>query len=239
VLTNTATVTWDFATAGQAKATAALASGGSLLAQKVFTASGTYTPTAGMTRCVIECVGGGSGGNGLAGTAGVLMASGGGGSGGYSRKYATAADIGASKPVTIGAGGAGGPPSQNVGSAGGDTSVGTLCIAKGATPAAAGQWHQGGFGGVPGTGDVVAAGNPGQGGLYMLTSSSSNAFGGAGAGSYFGGGAPATPWTAGLVAAGVAGNYGAGGAGPTILNHGAAIGGSVGSAGIVIITEYA
>ena len=33
---------------------------------QVFTASGTYTPSASMTTCVIECVGGGGGGGGTA-----------------------------------------------------------------------------------------------------------------------------------------------------------------------------
>src|SRR5215471_2028348 len=51
------------------------------LAIRKFTASGTYTPTAGMVMCIIECVGGGGGGGGVVGTANYSLAGGGGGSG--------------------------------------------------------------------------------------------------------------------------------------------------------------
>ena len=37
---------------------------GGVIAIKVFTASGTYTPSPNMTTCVIECQGGGGGGGG-------------------------------------------------------------------------------------------------------------------------------------------------------------------------------
>src|SRR5262249_53625950 len=102
------------------------------LAVKVFNASGIYTPTPGMRMCVIECVAGGAGGCGSTGDASRYQIGGGGGAGAYARKLATAAQIGASIAVTIGVGGAGGPGSGNgAGAAGGDTSVGTLCLAKG------------------------------------------------------------------------------------------------------------
>src|SRR4051812_49429682 len=71
------------------------AGGGSLsIAVQTFTASGTYTPRAGMQFCVIELVGGGGGGGAANAGAGEYMVGGGGGAGGYSRKLATAADIG-------------------------------------------------------------------------------------------------------------------------------------------------
>ena len=77
---------------------------------KIFTANGTYTPTVGMSYCIIECVGGGGGGGGASdfGSINNVITGGGGGSGGYSRKKASAADIGVSKTVTIGAGGTAG-----------------------------------------------------------------------------------------------------------------------------------
>ena len=102
-------------------------SGGTLsVVSQVFTGSGTYTPTTGMSYCIIECVGGGGGGGGAAGGSGSAQVGGSGGGGGYARKYATAADIGASKAVTIGAAGAAGTAGNNAGGNGGDTSVGVL-----------------------------------------------------------------------------------------------------------------
>src|SRR6186713_630583 len=100
--------------------------------KKVFTSSTTYTPTSNMVHCIIECVGGGGGGGGAIISAAIgQYTGGGGGAGGYSRTYATAAMIGASQTVTIGAAGAGGAAGANNGTAGGSTSVGTLCIAGG------------------------------------------------------------------------------------------------------------
>src|SRR5215468_8638562 len=76
---------------------------------QVFTASGTYVPSANLVSAVVECVGGGGGGGGTPSeTTGYVGAGGGGGSGSYSRKYLTAAQIGASQTITIGAGGNGG-----------------------------------------------------------------------------------------------------------------------------------
>src|SRR6266446_102685 len=101
-----------------------------------FTASGTYTPTSGMLHCIIECGGGGGGSGGIVnGGAGTGGSPGGGGAGGYSRTYSTAAAIGASKTVTIGAAGA------------------------------AGASGSGGLGGVLGTGDVTGTGDPGGTGM--------------------------------------------------------------------------
>ena len=47
---------------------------------QVFTASGTYTPTANMSYCSIQCIGGGGGGGGAASTSSVHYSAGGGGS---------------------------------------------------------------------------------------------------------------------------------------------------------------
>src|ERR1700733_11610103 len=74
---------------------------------QTFTTTGTYTPSAGMKYALIEVVGGGAaaGGNQAVTTGGSTGS--GGGSGGYSRGIFTAATIGASQAVTIGAGGTG------------------------------------------------------------------------------------------------------------------------------------
>ena len=61
-----------------------------------FTASGTYTPSAGLIYCIIECVGGGGGGGGTTGGSSIANVARGGSGGGYSRKVATSAQIGAS-----------------------------------------------------------------------------------------------------------------------------------------------
>lgn len=206
-----------------------------ILNMQVFTANGTYTPTPGMATAVIECVGGGGGGAGVAGSTTFYTFGGGGGSGGYSKKLVTAAQVGASQVVTIGAGGAGGAAGSTGGAAGGDTSVGALCIGKGARNPGASAWNYPGLGGLPGTGDIAGAGNPGQPG-QQIAPASGIAVGGNGASSIFGGGAP-------INMLGGAGNnataYGAGGSGAFAATVATNYAGGNGSSGIVIITEYA
>ena len=208
------------------------------IAIQKFTASGTYTPTAGMTSCIIECVGGGGGGGGSLGNASYCLAGGGGGSGGYSRKLATAAQIGASQTVTIGAGGTGGVSNAS-GNAGGATSVGSLCSANGGGGGT--NSNSGGSCGAaatPGTGDLAAAGAPGGPGFYANNTSTFSPAG-AGGSSTFGGGAVASFTTAGNVAAGSnATGYGSGGSGGVTQVTSSSANGGAGSAGIVVITEY-
>jgi len=208
------------------------------LGTQVFVASGTWTPRPGMVTAIIEAVGGGAGGAGNSGGSGAFQYGYGGGSGGYSRKFVTAAQVGASLPVTIGAGGAGGAYNGAPG-AGGDTSVGTLCVARGAPSGGASSTAAAGPPGAPtGTGDVVAAGAPGQGG--------SNAVGvwtpaGGGGSSHFGGGAqPVSVPLAdpGFTAGNNASSYGGGGGGATTRNSASGPPGGAGSPGVVVITEY-
>jgi hypothetical protein len=164
-----------------------------VIKKQVFAASGTYTPSANMLHCIIECVGGGGGGGGSAGTSGSIYGGGGGGSGAYSRLLATAATIGASQTVTIGAAGTGGATGANNGTAGGDTSVGTLCIGKGGAFGGGGSSASsgiGGLGGVAGTGDIAAAGNSAFNGVATGTLNPILPSG-AGAASFFGGLRPA------------------------------------------------
>lgn len=203
---------------------------------QVFAASGTYTPTTGMVYCTIEVVGGAGGGGGTVNSAaGSNICVGGGGSGGYSRKTSTAAAIGASQTVTIGAGGTAGANTGAAGGNGGDTSLGAICIGKGGT---GGVGSTGGFaggaGGIAGTGDFVPVGNSGGSGVNALAASAT-ASGGFGAPSFFGGGV-ASRNTTGAGANGA--NYGAGGAGAFSTNAGGAAAGGIGAAGVIIITEY-
>ncbi|MET4187610.1 hypothetical protein ABIB86_000441 [Bradyrhizobium sp. JR1.7] len=207
---------------------------------QVFAANGTYTPSAGMLYCVIECVGGGGGGGGVAGAATGYFGAGGGASGGYSKKTASAATIGASQAVTIGPAGSGGASGANNGSAGGDTSVGSLCIAKGGSGGTAGSnalVGQGGAGGIAGTGDLAIPGAPGGNGFYNGTASNIQAPSGCGGSSTFGGGAPGV-WGAGANSGVAATGKGSGGSGAYVAAAASNAAGGAGASGTVIITEY-
>jgi len=112
-------------------------SGGGSLNIVTYTSSGTYTPPANLIAAVVSCVAGGSGGgSGRRGATGTLRLGGQGAPGnGIVRRLMTAAEIGASVAVTVGAGGAGGAAQTtdntngNSGSTGGTTSFGALVVA--------------------------------------------------------------------------------------------------------------
>ena len=104
-----------------------------------YTGSATWTKPAGLKELFVVCIGGGAGGgSGSRGASGVLRRGGGGGGGTVIvwRKI-SAAELGATETVTVGAGGAGGAAvtaddtDGNDGTAGGDTSFGALVLAKG------------------------------------------------------------------------------------------------------------
>ena len=213
---------------------------------QIFTSTGTYTPTAGMTYCIIEALGGGAGGASAVAAGSTLISGGsGGGMGAYVKALYTAATIGTSQVVTIGAGG--GSDAD-----GGTTTVGTLVTANGGikgntTVAAQSIFALGGGGGtgsasssvasVSFTGNAggVAMGTAGIGGPYVIT-------GGAGAPSVFGGSQTAVGTntaatrTNGLSAT----SYGAGGGGGIVVSDNSGLGATGGSGfkGIVIITEF-
>lgn len=207
----------------------------SVVVQKL-TASGTYTPTAGMLHCIIECVGGGGAGGGAAGSATGVKGGHGGNSGGYSRKYATAAAVGASQTVTIGAGGTAGTAGDNSGGAGGDTSVGTLCIAKGGPGGNSGPVDQA-AGAVAGTGDVALPGNLGFPG-YSATVITANPVMGGGAPSHLSGGAKGQIASNSAAGTAAIANSGAGGSGAAFNSSASTAAGGAGGSGIVIITEF-
>jgi hypothetical protein len=226
--------------------------GGRLLAVQVFSTAGstTYTPTAGMVNCIIETLGAGAGAGGVGTAASNYYAGSGGGSGAYSRAFKTAAQVGASQNVTVGAKGTG--SSNANGTAGGDSFVGanlaaSLCGAKGGSGglrvnAAVGAAPLGGAGGLAsgGVGDVKAGGNAGGPGIYIALPTfviqTASGFGGS---SCFGGAPSGVVWTvtSGATAGTNAAAYGSGGSGAAGNDSGSAKGGD-GSDGIVIITEY-
>jgi hypothetical protein len=207
---------------------------------RVFTASGPYVPSAGLVSAIVETIAGGAGGGAVGSGSGYNAAGAGGGSGSYSRKALTAAQIGASQTITIGPGGAGGlAAGPNNGSPGGNTSFGSLCIANGglggaaASAGSAASIAIGGAGGAPGTGDVVAAGNPGVSGGQ----GSGPVIPPPGASSALGGGAVGVDLTTTLPG-GAARNYGAGGSGASCSGPaGSSVGGN-GSPGVCVVTEF-
>lgn len=211
------------------------------ITKQVFTSSGTYTPTAGMAHCIIECVGGGGGGGSGSGVVGNYYTGAGGGSGGYSRLYSTAATIGASKAVTIGTAGTAGATGGNAGGAGGDTSVGVICIGKGGSGGGFGSSTtvpSPGAGGIAGTGDVVSAGMPGLGGVFNSVNVTILITGGGGGSSIFGGGANSVFAASAATTGANASNYGSGGGGGVCSNTASNAAGGSGSAGVVIVTEF-
>lgn len=210
-----------------------------------FTANGTYTPTAGMQYCTVEVCGGGGGGGGTGATDATSCFGGaGGGSGGYARSVLTAAAVGGSQTVTVGAGGAGGVAGVQ-GTNGGTTSFGALVVATGGTastdaPSPGADTNNPGLGGVGTAGQLLVNGNSGHCGygLYVLGADKAyfSSFGGAGGSSYFGGGSAGVYYGPSNGVNGT--NYGAGGGGGCAPVTSAATTGGNGSAGVVVITEY-
>jgi len=205
---------------------------------QVFATSGTYTPTSGMLYCIVECVGGGGGGGGASATTSNTVDCGsGGGAGGYARRRLTAAEVGSSKTVMIGAGGSG--SAGGAGSDGGTTSFGTLCVASGGSGGSVGGGFanggcvNGGSGGAGSAGDFLAYGGNGQ---PLAVVYPYLVLPGGGGNSIFGrGGQPV-----GGSANGNAGyGKGAGGGGANNLtSQSTARSGGAGSDGICIVTEF-
>jgi hypothetical protein len=185
---------------------------------------------------VIEAIGGGGGGayQGPVGSY-FYTIGGGGGSGGYSRSIVSAVQIGASQPITIGAGGYANTSGQGPG---GTTMVGNLCTAYGGQ--AASGVSPGGGATVGGTVNGVAF--PGMNGCpgFMSNNAYVQVPAGAGANSYCGGGAapngPVGSYTNGQPAT----FYGGGGGGATMGTSGGGgnAAGGAGYSGAVFITEY-
>lgn len=218
------------------------ANGRIIIGQQIFTAGGTYTPTTGTKAVRVRMVGGGGGGGGAAGGVGTLAAAGGGSSGVYWEKFIDPAATVTGGTVTIGAAGAGGAAGANNGSDGGDTSVvvqSTTYTAKGGkggTGSAATSNNLFRAGGDQNAGssvgDIVLGNDPGG---YAMQIANSNACGGKGGSCLFGAGGAQSNNAA---AAGNAGNGKGAGGGGAYTDTTSRAGGS-GTAGVVIIEEYA
>jgi hypothetical protein len=210
-----------------------------LLNIQVFSASGTYTPTAGTTKIVVEVQGaGGSGGGTAATTSSTGAASSGGGSGSYAKSQLLEDFAGAL--VTVGEGGAAPIAGANAGNAGGASSFGTFVTAPGGqggnpsiaytAPAIVGAPGEA----LPATGaNIVGARGAQSNQAFIL--SSSVVVGGTGGASYFGGGG----YGGGAALGGNSGTPGAGGGGSSSIANTAARSGGAGANGIVIVYEYA
>lgn len=204
---------------------------------QVFTNTGTYTPTAGMVYCQITAVGAGGGGGSSVG--GVGASAGGGGGAGETRVgIFSAATIGASQAVTIGAAGIAGTAAGS-GGTGGATSLGALMSCNGGlggSPQGSisgnGLCSSGGAGGSSGSGGDY--GMPGNAGLPGISAgSSTSSFSGGGAGSYFGGAASGVASQSNGNAGQNSGAGGSGGASSTVSHDGGA-----GGKGAIVIVEF-
>ena len=211
-----------------------------------FTSSGTYTPTAGMAYAQFELMGGGGGGGGVAITTSVYAAGGGGGGGEYASGVLSAATIGVSQAITIGAGGAGGAIGNNPGNAGGTTSLGGLITALGGGggsggPAGTSRINPGSFGGTGGIGGTLRFQGD-WGGWGQVGTGTGQVSGGIGGGGRFSGGVDQNLIFAGAGAVFSAGKngigYGGGGSGAAAFSQATGFAGGNGSDGLVLVTEY-
>ncbi len=204
---------------------------------QTFATTGVYTPTANMVYCTITVTAAGGGGGSSVGGLGA-SAGAGGGAGETRIGVFSAAAIGASQAVTIGAGGLAGT-AAGAGGTGGAASVGALISCVGGSGGAAmgsvsgnGICSIGGIGGTGGAGGTVVY--PGNAGLNGVAAGSSTlATSGGGAGSYYNGG------TVSVVAGSVgttATTPGAGGSGGAAA--GASRDGGAGAPGYVTVVEF-
>lgn len=229
---------------GATPATTATTNGVVSITTQYFTtsANSTYTPNANLLYAIVECVGQGGGGGGVAGGATTVTSGGGGGAGSYSRIRLTAAQIGASQAVTNTAASNGGTSGANAGTSGNDTSLGSLCVAKGGSGgggASTGTDGTSGAGGVgsSGTGDFKVSGNAGTRGEGASITTVATAAGVGGGGPW--GGAPAAvQGSSSAVAGNNGGGCGTGGGGGSAVASASSTTGGNGNAGCITITEY-
>ena len=213
---------------------------GTLLNVQVFVASGTLIPTVGTGYSVIEVQGGGAGGGGATvPSAGNMSLGAPGGGGAYGKGWFNAAAIGASKIVTVGAGGIG--VAGAAGSAGGASSVGALISAPGGIGGSAlnnqvpPQYNgNGATTSAPSGANIVGVSGTSTGLSYAQ--SQFFGWGGCGGDSNYGEGGGITPInTTGSNSL----NYGTGGGGTAAGSGSAILTGGAGKSGVVIVWEYA
>lgn len=213
---------------------------GRLLNVQRITASGTYTPTAGTSRIVVEVVGGGGAGGGAASTAsGQVAVGGGGGAGAYVKALissvpsSVAVTIAAAVAGTNGNGGAGntttfGAYASAPGGSGGPTRASATAPAAFLTLGAAGASAP-----TVGAGATTIIATPGAPGTPGLGTEAGVFVAGG-----YGGGTP-LGHAQGAASRDAPANSGAGGGGAGLVAPAAAQAGGTGAAGCVVVWEYA
>jgi hypothetical protein len=211
---------------------------GFVITTQFFAATGTYTPPSGLVAAIVEVVGGGGSGGPVVGAASRYGGAGGGGSGGYSRSILTAAQIGASQPALVGAGGV---ATTTAGQNGTVSQLGPLVIALGGSSGYSfdGSANLGarGLGAGIGTGTVALPGSAGQSGF--AGSGNTYIYGGSG-GAIMGGGVSGPPLSVSNNWTGTSAlpNTGAGGVGAATNNFAANAAGGNGGSGWILVTEF-
>ncbi len=205
--------------------TTASASNGCFTNWQLFTANGTFTVPAGITKIKVCVYGGGAGGGGGSSN---HYGGGGGGAGGYAEGTYTVIP-GTNYTITIGNAGTGGTPG-NPGSNGGASSFGALISASGGQGGVSyvlggiGGFGSGGYlnttlgnggGSLNGSGEAMAANGSGSGGTGGASNILNNTGGGGGGGG-FGGGNGGYSTSTGTNALPNTGAGGGGGAGDAI-----------------------
>lgn len=213
------------------------------LGRRVFTTAHTgtaYTPSTGTKAVLIRLVGGGGGGGGTTGGASALAGGAGGGSGAYIEKWIDpAATITSTGTMTIGTAGSGGVAAA--GGNGNSTSLniqGTTYTATGGTGGlgmASGTTGAIAYPGAPAAGSSTADANGGETGTHGIRLSNIACVAGNGGSCQLGWGG--NGGQAGNTAGAAARGYGGGGGGSLSSNLNQT--GGNGSAGIIIIEEYA
>lgn len=215
---------------------------GRLIGVRRWQATGIYVPTQGMTSIIAKAQGGGGGGGGAGiAAAGNVSLGAPGCNGAYGEGYFTAAQVGASLLITIGAAGAAG--SNLAGGNGGTTSIGSLLTAPGGP--GGGQFNNqtppssngnGSTSANPSGANILALiGLPG-GPSFALSVATAAMFAGQGGGGYFG---PGVPGPNGNLNGASAVNYGGGGSGSAVNQGGGSASGGAGLFGLAIILEFA
>jgi hypothetical protein len=208
---------------------------------QLLSTTGTYTPNAGFAYGLYFLLGGGGGGGAYVTTSTTGTSGGGGGAGGMAFGVLTAAQIGGSQTLTIGAAAAGG-----IGNTGGTSSLGSLASATGGTGgntigATPGNSSSGVAGGTASgtTGIIGFTGQPGGAG-FTIYGGSGGFFGqsGQGASTLFGSGGRSASAGSPSASNGYAGSgYGSGGGGAVSTNAGSVNGGS-GTSGVLVAIEF-
>lgn len=210
---------------------------------QAFGASGTYTPTPGMVFCIakVQAAGGGSGGtNGGGNTVGIAGA----GAGSYAEVLLTAAQIGTSQTVTLGAPGTAGTTAPTSGGNAAVTTLGTLISCPGGNGSAGSgtsgsnlslQGATGGAAPTVSTGTILKS-HAGANGGTSASFGSSTTVGFSGAGGNSESGIGGLSYAAQNVAGSTGTGFGQGAGGGYTTSSAEA--GAVGGAAIVQIIEY-